>query len=353
MIVIKKNKDRWLYIDKKINRLLGEKEIQGLYDVLSGKRNDQEDYNYRVAFVKGQRRNDICCTLWYQDGTAYEKVPLTYFDMCVFDAVCTIWNNNRKDFYLNTIWEILSGNEDIRFSRNVLKDKLRESVEKLQRLRIFIASTENAPQKVSDGIWERFINVQRGEDSSGREVYEIKSCPRLWTYAVETQEGQIARVPLYKLDGRRYFKMDSGQDGFDCSNISALCDLLNDPDERIKIIRRMKKESILDPEYKCSIWKVVLHFYLAHRLSIIKRKNKMRFISYDTIVKLMEDYLPESLKNGKKKELLRQWSFCYMTWATLPRQEYHRWVCEEYFDEKTDSPVGIVIKRKKLERWGN
>jgi hypothetical protein len=170
---------------------------------------------------------------------------------------------------------------------------------------------------------------------------------------VETQEGQIARVPLYKLDGRRYFKLDSGQDGFDCSNISALCDLLNDPDERIKIIRRMKKESILDPEYKCSIWKVVLHFYLAHRLSIIKRKNKMRFISYDTIVKLMENYLPESLKNGKKKELLRQWSFCYMTWATLPRQEYHWWVCEEYFDEKTDSPVGIVIKRKKLERWGN
>lgn len=348
---IKEDERAVSYIDKKINRLLGEKEIQGLYDGLSGKRNDQEDYNYRVAFVKGQRRNDICCTLWYQDCTAYEKAPLTYFDMCVFDAVCTIWNNNRKEFYLNTIWELLSGNEDIRFSRNALKDKLRESVEKLQRLRIFIAGTENAPQEVGDNIGERFLNVQRGQDTSGREVYEIKSCPRLWTYAVETQEGQIARVPLYKLDGRRYFKLDSGQDGFDCSNISALCDLLNDPDERIKIIRKMKKESILDPEYKCSIWKVVLHFYLAHRLSIIKRKNKMRFISYDTIVKLMEDYLPESLKNGKKKELLRQWSFCYMTWATLPRQEYHWWVCEEYFDEKTDSPVGIVIKRKKLERW--
>ena len=348
---IKEDERAVSYIDKKINRLLGEKEIQGLYDGLSGKRKDQEDYNYRVAFVKGQRRNDICCTLWYQDRTSYEKAPLTYFDMCVFDAVCTIWNNNRKEFYLNTIWELLSGNEDIRFSRNALKDKLRESVEKLQRLKIFIASTENAPQKVSDGIGERFINVQRGEDSSGREVYEIKSCPRLWTYAVGTQEGQIARVPLYKLDGRRYFKLDSGEDGFDCSNISALCDLLNDPDERIKIIRRMKKESILDPEYKCSIWKVVLHFYLAHRLSIIKRKNKMRFISYDTIVKLMEDYLPESLKNGKKKELLRQWSFCYMTWATLPRQEYHWWVCEEYFDEKTDSPVGIKVKRNKIQQW--
>ncbi len=352
---IKEDERAVSYIDKKINRLLGEKEIQGLYDGLSGKRKDQEDYNYRVAFVKGQRRNDICCTLWYQewyqDDTSYEKAPLTYFDMCVFDAVCTIWNNNRKEFYLNTIWELLSGNEDIRFSRNALKDKLRESVEKLQRLRIFIASTENAPQKVSDGIGERFINVQRSEDSSGREVYEIKSCPRLWTYAVGTQEGQIARVPLYKLDGRRYFKLDSGEDGLDCSNISDLCDLMNDPDERIKIIRRMKKESILDPEYKCSIWKVVLHFYLAHRLSIIKRKNKMRFISYDTIVKLMEDYLPESLKNGKKKELLRQWSFCYMTWATLPRQEYHWWVCEEYFDEKTDSPVGIKVKRNKIQQW--
>ena len=72
--------------------------------------------------------------------------------MCVFDAVCTIWNNNRKEFYLNTIWELLSGNEDIRFLRNALKDKLRESVEKLQRLRIFIAGTENAPQEVGDNI---------------------------------------------------------------------------------------------------------------------------------------------------------------------------------------------------------
>lgn len=262
MIVIKKIKDRWLYIDKKINRLLGEKEIQGLYDGLSGKRNDQEDYNYRVAFVKGQRRNDICCTLWYQDGTAYEKAPLTYFDMCVFDAVCTIWNNNRKEFYLNTIWELLSGNEDIRFLRNALKDKLRESVEKLQRLRIFIAGTENAPQEVGDNIGERFLNVQRGQDTSGREVYEIRSCPRLWTYAVETQEGQIARVPLYKLDGRRYFKMDSGQDGFDCSNISALCDLLNDPDERIKIIRRMKKSQYLTRNTNAAYGKLFCIFIL-------------------------------------------------------------------------------------------
>ncbi|WP_443713451.1 hypothetical protein [Ruminococcus sp.] len=75
--------------------------------------------------------------------------------MCVFDAVCTIYNNDRKEFYLNNIWEILSGNEGIRFSRNVLKDKLRESVEKLQRLRIFIEGTENAPQEVDDNIGER------------------------------------------------------------------------------------------------------------------------------------------------------------------------------------------------------
>ncbi len=32
-----------------------------------------------------------------------------------------------------------------------------------------------------------------------------------------------------------------------------------------------------------------------------KRKNKMRFISYDTIVKLMEDYLPESLKKRQEE----------------------------------------------------
>ena len=343
------------YIDKKLNKLLGEKEILGLYDGLSGKKKDHEDYNYRIAFVKGQRKNDVCCTLWYQDGTAYGKEPLTYFDMCVFDAVCTIYSNYRKEFYLNNIWEILTGIEGIRFSRNVLKDKLRESVEKLQRLRIFIAGTENAPQEVGDNIGERFLNVQSGQDTSGREIYEIKSCPRLWTYAVEAQEGQIARVPLYKLDGRRFFKLDSKadseEDSYGCSEVSELCRLWEDKNERIKITKKMKKETILDPEYKCSIWKAVLHFYLAHRFSIIKRKYKMRSISYDTIVKLMEGYLPETLKSGNERELLRKWSFGYMFWVTLSRQEDHWWSIEEYFAEKTNSPEGIEVKRNKIQRW--
>lgn len=343
------------YIDRKINKLLNEKEILGLYEGLSGKKKDQEDYNYRISFLIGQRRNDICCTLWYTDGTAYEKEPLKYFDMCVFDAVCTIWNNYRKEFYLNNIWELLSGNEDIKFSRNVLKDKLRESVEKLQKLRIVITSADNAPHSVSDSTGEMFINVQKALDTSGREFYEIKSCPSLWTYAVESQEGQIVRVPLYKLDGRRYFKLDSRGDNkqesqlesYGCSEVSELCELWKDANERAKIIRKMKKESILDPKYKCSIWKAVLHFYLSHRLSIIKRKYKMRFISYDTIAKLMESYLPERLKNGKEKEFLRKWSFVYMFWATLPRHEDQWWVCEEHFDKKTNSPEGIEVKRKK------
>ena len=116
------------YIDKKLNKLLSEKDITELYEGLLGKQKGNKKQNPRIVFKKGQHRNDMCCTLWYQDGTVYEKAPLTYFDMCVFDAACTIYNNDRKEFYLNNIWEILSGNEGIRFSRNVLKDKLRESV---------------------------------------------------------------------------------------------------------------------------------------------------------------------------------------------------------------------------------
>lgn len=341
------------YIDKKLNKLLTEKDITELYDGLLGKQKGNKKQNPRIVFKKGQRRNDMCCTLWYQDGTAYEKAPLTYFDMCVFDAVCTIYNNDRKEFYLNNIWEILSGNEGIRFSRNVLKDKLRESVEKLQRLRIFIAGTENAPQEVGDNIGERFLNVQRGQDTSGREVYEIRSCPRLWTYAVETQEGQIARVPLYKLDGRRYFKWEqydrSGEE--DCSTVSGLYGFLNS-DKRSEILRKMKSKSILDPEYKCSIWKVVLHFYLAHRLSIIKRKNKMRLIKYDTIEKLMEAYLPETLKNGEKKDLLCRLCMCYMFWAVLPKHENYRWEWDVYHSRKTLRPMGLRVIRVERDVRG-
>ena len=106
---------------------------------------------------------------------------------------------------------------------------------------------------------------------------------------METQEGQIARVPLYKLDGRRYFKWEQydRSEENDRSTASGLYSFLSDCEKRSEILRKMKSQSILDPEYKCSIWKVVLHFYLAHRLSIIRRKNKMRLIKYDTIEKLM------------------------------------------------------------------
>ena len=75
----------------------------------------------------------------------------------------------------------------------------------------------------------------------------------------------------------------------------------------------------------------------------------VQFISYDTIVKLMEDYLPERLKNGKEKEFLRKWSFGYMFWATLPRHEDQWWVCEEHFDKKMNCPEGIEVKRKNIE----
>lgn len=121
--------------------------------------------------------------------------------------------------------------------------------------------------------------------------------------------------------------------------------LIENKTERRKIIRAMRKTSILDNEYKCSVWKAVLHFYLAHRLAIIKRKNKMNLISYETITKLMENYLPETLKNGDEKELLRKWCLCYMFWAVMPREQDHWWVFKEYSDESTGQPAGIAITK--------
>ncbi|MGN0623007.1 MAG: DEAD/DEAH box helicase [Oscillospiraceae bacterium] len=518
------------YTDKKINRLLSEKNIIELYEGLSNKKRKKDNYKYRITFAKGQRSNNICCTLWYGDGTAYADDPLTYFDMCVFDAVCTVWDNNIKQFYLNTIWELLSGNEDIRFSRNTIKDTIKKSIEKLQKLYIMITDTHNSPQTVDNSSSRLFLNAQKAEDKNGREFYEIKYCPRLWSYAIEAQEGQIARVPLYKLDGRRYLKWNYGlkngcekefdeifpeaigyeridftefalpltvpekakeaeitlsyrtpkdettdlthesktvymvksgddsvvfnvwyNDGkkytddpltvFDIKVTEAIgcymerktpaffttesiVDLLSkDPDvvfsdknkekqvteslkkmrklrikitsqeeseiiiygkkstskpsfvffyksnryyrcsvmpalhrflanrkkqKCLKIIEIMKESSILDPEYKCSIWKAVLHFHLAHRISIIKRKNKMNFISYDTLLRLMEDYLPETLKNGEQKDLLRKWCLSYMFLALLPKEENHEWRYKEYFNEKTHEPAGIVINKVRL-----
>ena len=74
----------------------------------------------------------------------------------------------------------------------------------------------------------------------------------------------------------------------------------------------------------------------------------MNFISYDTLLRLMEDYLPETLKNGEQKDLLRKWCLSYMFRALLPKEENHEWRYKEYFNEKTHEPAGIVINKVRL-----
>ena len=54
----------------------------------------------------------------------------------------------------------------------MLKDKLK--ARKLQRFRIFIAGTKNAPQEVGDKDRERFLNAQRGHIPRQRVFRESK-----------------------------------------------------------------------------------------------------------------------------------------------------------------------------------
>ncbi len=210
------------------------------------------------AYVKGKRSRKVSFAIYG------ESLP-NYFDMCVADAVYSIGVSGSKFIYINKIWEVLTGDRNIKFSRrkSAIWLAIENSLEKMMKLEIYILD----PDAEIEIPRQSFLPLKKkGGEKKGYE-YEISP---LYRYA-EDINGELIRVPIslmaVHLNNNNIFKP---------SDLDASIDKYT-------------------YNWKATLENAVLCHYLLHRISIYNAKKRPQYISIYSLRKILSDeYLTES-----------------------------------------------------------
>lgn len=249
------------------------------------------------AYAPGPRPHELKFTL-----RGAEK--LSYFDMCVLDAVYSIEAAGKETIYIQTIWELLTGRNPEYSSREKLQFRanIRNSIDKMRAMTISISDNQ-CGYEARDAI---FLPLK--EKPKGQKGYAYSDLPPLFRYA-EEMNGEIIRVPvslfnvakvgetaLWKDDFNTEFRHEGlaacSPDGnqkhaFDnqvkslplhMTEEAKLRELLSPKEYRSLESLRMHKYS-----FSPSMENALLCHYLLHRIAISKNTKRCNLISFDTI----------------------------------------------------------------------
>ena len=233
--------------------------------------NPDEYISSPFAYIRGQRERDVSFTLF-----ANQKP--TYFDMCVADAIYTIAITGAQIIYIKKIWEILSGDETIKFSRadSKIKTLIEGSINKLIDTKITIWDDH-----CSGIVKEQFLPLKKRADN--KLGYDCLGIPPLYRYAEEIN-GEIIRIPVSFLAIHLYKE----------NNYKPAPILKYDP-----TIKGHPESHTSLYQWKATIPNAVLCHYLLHRASIYRKTKKMRYISFDTIKTIFSNDIREKTNSDK------------------------------------------------------
>jgi hypothetical protein len=297
-------------LEKKPNRLVGKAQFDQMVEKLDSGNKEERSQN-RIFIIDEAKKSSESAVLWYSDGTPYTENPLTYFDMCVADAIYTIELNGDELIYPLTIWRILSGNENLHFSRSgsQIKAAVEASIEKMRALNIRIIEGTNGSQaeniQVSPQENNCFLPLLEVENRS--HVYKCDGVMPLYSYCEKKKNGHIIKLPVYRLDGRRHRKL-----------------LPQSPGEMSKhqieeLTEEMKETTFLNPQYRCTLESAVMYHYLQRRISIYRHTNRSGFINLNTLAAILHEFTPEY--HREDLEYLKKRVESYLFWC-LPKPNY-------------------------------
>lgn len=127
--------------------------------------------------------------------TFHGSEKLSYFDMCVLDAVYSIQVAGKETVYVQTIWEILTGRNPAYSSQEKLRFRtdIQKSIDKMRAMTISISDNQ-CSYKTENAVFLPLTDKPRGQKG-----YACPYLPPLFLYA-EEMNGQIVRVPVSLLN---------------------------------------------------------------------------------------------------------------------------------------------------------
>ncbi|MCI8888254.1 MAG: ATP-dependent DNA helicase RecQ [Hungatella sp.] len=236
--------------------------------------------------------------------TLYGSEKLSYFDMCVLDAIYSIEISQGRTVYVQTIWEILTGRNP-RYSsqeRDTFRKAIRSSIDKMRSMALSLFDRQ------CGFVIERQSFLPLGERPEGQKGYSYSAIPPLFRYA-EEKNGQIIKAPVSlfhvgKIGRSTIWKRDfgascetgrqageswdeDGRHGFDHYVKWMPLDIAYEPTiKRIlddREYRRMEEIRRHTYHFSPSLDNVLLCHYLIRRTAISRRRKRGNFIQFSTI----------------------------------------------------------------------
>lgn len=205
-----------------------------------------------------------------------EKGKIDYFDMLILDVVYTLIRKGRTIIYVKTIWEVLTGNPGIYFSRadSRIKTRIEDGIKRLCSAHITIQWDDFLKEKKKKRIKKNTISgpmlaLTRRPGVKKGYSYEKDYIPPLSRYA-EFLNGEFIRVPVNLLNPGKIYA--------NCREYS-------------------RHGKIPASDFHYTLENCVLLSYLLHRIKIATRRiqekyrtNLQQYISFNTLTDIVKPY---------------------------------------------------------------
>lgn len=295
------------------------------------------------AFIRGSRKLSVRFKL------VGDRKP-DYFDLCVSDAIYTLYQKGITHIYTKKIWEVLSGDPNVKFSRadSKIKCAIENSVRLLSDLKVCISDTahnvtiENKP----------FMSVHR----ISKMGFILENTPPLYSYS-ELLNGEFIRVPVSLLSlhlhqhlrlnqpSRPVFfgllqmpeptevKIQLTSDYSDCNSdpdnnelvyqpqisgesfASCKTDSVEWPADGCRTTKRLLckddftlsfKDDPMPIRAKCRPWQAtiencVICHYLIHRISIARGRRRGKYLNFDNMWEILKCQLTKETAANRER----------------------------------------------------
>lgn len=260
--------------------------------------------------------------------TIHGSEKLTYFDMCVLDAIYSIEISGEKTVYVQTVWEILTGYNP-RYSsqeKATIRREIQTSIDRMRCLSLSVSDRQCGFKA------EKQCFLPLGDKPAGQKGYSCSALPPLFRYA-EEKNGQIIKAPVSLFNVDRIEPSALWKEDFeaDCGGGERGRETLDGSarhafDNYVKYLPRdaayepRLKELLGDRAYgklegvrkrtysfSPSLDNVLLCHYLIRRISISKKRKRGNFILFSTIREITGIGDPAGLLRRKAAAILNHY----------------------------------------------
>lgn len=236
--------------------------------------------------------------------TIHGSGKLTYFDMCVLDAVYSIEISRKKAVYVQTVWEVLTGRNP-RYSsqeKATIRGEIGNSIDKMRSMALSVCDRQ------CGFMIDKQCFLPLKDKPEGQKGYSYSVVPPLFRYA-EEKNGQIIKVPVSLLNvekikksalWKKDFKADcvctrgeresldgSSRHAFDYHVKYLSQNMAYEPKLKELLGERTYQKLENVRKHTChfspSLSNVLLCHYLIRRIAISKKRKRGNFIRFSTI----------------------------------------------------------------------